>query len=143
MRASESDTWLAKMRPKVLRKGLSFPAHIARATSPDEINSSGTLNNKQLTNRLYYIKEHFSHSSMTTYRDINVTPPICVTNVTSPTCVKNVTSPTCVTNVTSPTCVTNVLSNSDVSNTQRLHSEEYMMALSGVDPPEWSLSNDG
>ena len=48
-------------------------------TSPDEINSSGALNNKQLTNRSYYIKEHFTHSSMTTYRDINVTPPICFT----------------------------------------------------------------
>ena len=111
-------------------------------TSPDEINSSGTLNNKQLTNRLYYIKEHFTHSSMTTYRYINVTLAICATNVTSSTCVKKVTLPTCVTNVTSPTCVTNVLSNSDVSNTQRLHSEEYMVALSGDDPPGWSLSND-
>ena len=96
------------------------------AASPDEINSSGTLNNKQLTNRLYYIKEHFSHSSMTTYRYINVTPPICATNVTSP---------NCVTNVTSPTCVTNVLSNSDVSNTQRLHSEEYTVTLLGADLP--------
>ena len=112
------------------------------AASPDEINSSGTLNNKQLTNRLYYIKEHFSHSSMTTYRYINVTPSICATNVTSPTCVKNVTSSTYVTNVTSPTCVKTCCQTRTYRTPSVYIQRNTWWLYQVLIPRGWSLSND-